>query len=74
MTEKLLLEIATSLGYTTQLSDENAWHILPTTVHQTWKLTATESRWILSVRNIPQLLLSQPEAIAFLKSRHEKRD
>lgn len=71
MTEKLLLEIAKNLGYTIQLSNENSWHILPINSHQTWRLTATESRWTLSVRNVPQLLLSQPEAIAFLKSRHE---
>ena len=64
--EKLILEKAKSLGFPSQLSEENYWQILPIQRGETWKLTAAESRWILSLRNVPQLRLNHDEAIAFL--------
>jgi hypothetical protein len=70
LTEKPLLERAKSLGFTAQLNEANIWQILPKTSQETWKLTEAESRWILSVRNIPQLILNLPEAITFLESHH----
>ena len=67
--EKPVLEEAKSLGFPYQLSEENYWHILPTQPKETWKLTEAESRWILSIKNIPQLYLNSEEAIAFLALR-----
>ncbi|MBE9043946.1 hypothetical protein IQ255_05925 [Pleurocapsales cyanobacterium LEGE 10410] len=52
-----------------QLCQENYWHILPTEQRETWKLTEVDSRWILSVNDIPQLYLNHQEAIAFLALR-----
>jgi hypothetical protein len=71
LTEKQLLQIAISLGYNTRLAKENSWEIIPKTTRSTWMLTQTESRWILSIQNIPQLILNEQEAIAFLESQQE---
>jgi hypothetical protein len=66
MTEQVLNE-ARSLGFPCQLNDENNWQILPQESEANWKLTATDNlRWILSMKNIPQLYLNSEEAIAFL--------
>ncbi len=70
MTENPVLKRAKSLGFTAQLNEANIWQISPKTSQETWKLTEAESRWILNVRNIPQLMLNLPEAIAFLESQH----
>ncbi len=67
--EKLVLEEAKRLKFLYQLCEENYWHILPTQPKETWKLTEADSRWILSVKNIPQLYLNHEEAIAFLATR-----
>lgn len=69
MSKKLVLKQAKDLGFDSQLNEQNYWQILPTKAEDTWKLTETESKWILSLRNVPQLRLSSEEAIAFLKSR-----
>ncbi|MEL6930500.1 MAG: hypothetical protein AAFO95_17980 [Cyanobacteria bacterium J06600_6] len=69
MTEKTLLEIAKSLEFTVLLNSENFWQVLPKSPKQTWMLTQTESRWILSVKNVSQLKLNEQEAIAFLNER-----
>ena len=68
MAEKPVLERAKILGFTAQLNEENLWQISSTISQQTWKLTEAELRWVLSVKNIPQLMLNQQEAIAFLES------
>ncbi len=67
--KKLVLEEAKRLKFLYQLCEENYWHILPTQPKETWKLTEADSRWILSVRNIPQMYLNHEEAIAFLAIR-----
>lgn len=51
-------------------TDKNSWQILPIVSKQTWKLTKAESHWILNIKNVPQLILKEKEAIAFLKSQH----
>lgn len=67
--EKPVLKEAKRLKFLYQLSRENNWHILPKCSKETWKLTEADSRWILSVKNIPQLYLNRDEAIAFLAMR-----
>ena len=67
--EKPVLKEAKRLKFLYQLCEENYWHILPTQPKETWKLTEADSRWILSVKNIPQLYLNSEEAIAFLAMR-----
>ncbi len=56
-------------GFPAQLSEENNWQVLPTQSDATWQLTELESRWILSIKNIPQIYLNSEEAIAFLAKR-----
>ncbi len=67
--EKPVLKEVKRLKFLYQLCEENYWHILPTQPKETWKLTEADSRWILSVKNIPQLCLNSEEAIAFLAMR-----
>ena len=67
--EKPVLKKAKSWGFPSQLSEENYWQILPMQPQETWKLTEVNSRWILSLKNIPQLYLDSEEAIAFLARR-----
>ena len=62
-----VLETAKSMGFASQVDREHHWQISPINSQETWKLTAAESRWILSIKGIPQLLLNPKEAIAFLK-------
>lgn len=70
MIEKILAT-AKSLGFATQLSEENYWQVLPQKPAESWMLTYIESRWTLSVKNVPQLRLNEREAIAFLSSRSQ---
>ncbi len=67
--KKPVLKKAKSWGFPSQLNEENYWQILPMQPQETWKLTEFESRWILSLKNIPQLYLDSEEAIAFLARR-----
>ena len=67
--EKPVINEAKNLGFPYQLSEENYWQILPTQPEETWKLTAAGSRWILSLKNVPQLYLNPKEAIMFLAMR-----
>ena len=67
--EKTVLKEAKRLKFFYQLSKENNWNILPKCPKETWKLTEADSRWILSIKNIPQLYLNSEEAIAFLAVR-----
>ena len=64
--KQLVLEEAKKLGFFYQQDEENIWQILPQQQGATWKLSATNSRWILSLKDIPQLYLDSKEAIAFL--------
>ncbi len=67
--KKPVLKKAKSWGFPSQLNEENYWQILPMQPQETWKLTEVNSRWILSLKNIPQLYLDSEEAIAFLARR-----
>ena len=71
MIEEEILEIATSLGFVTKLTQEKSWQILSQKTQETWMLTQSESRWILSIKNVPQIRLNEREAIAFLTSRSQ---
>lgn len=71
MIEEKILKIAKSLGFTARINEKNYWHILSLKPSQSWILTYIESRWILSVKNVPQIRLNEREAIAFLTSRSQ---
>ena len=64
--EQIVLREAAKLGFPSQLNEANCWQILPMLPEETWKLIAAESRWILSVKNVPQLNLNVEQAISFL--------
>ncbi len=69
MSRELVLQQAKDLGLHCQINEQNCWQILPIKEEAVWKLTEIESKWILSLRNVPQLRLNSEETIAFLKSR-----
>jgi hypothetical protein len=68
--DELVLKKAKSWGFPCQLSEDNQWHILPLKPQETWKLAQVDKRWVLSLKNIPQLYLASEEALAFLESRY----
>ncbi len=67
-----MLEKARKLGFLTQLSQGNRWQITSSQQHDTWKLIQEDSRWILCVKDVPQLYLNSEEAIAFLSAHQRK--
>lgn len=69
MLEDKVLETAKSLGFTARINEKNCWQVLSQKSSETWMLTYVESRWVLSIRNVPQIRLNEREAIAFLTSR-----
>ena len=69
MRQQQVLSKAKSLGFTCQLTESNNWQISPTQPEATWQLTEVNSKWILSVKNTPQIYLDSAEAIAFLTKR-----
>lgn len=71
MIEEKILKIAKGLGFTARLNKKNYWQILSLKPSQSWMLTYIESRWILSVNNVPQIRLNEREEIAFLTSRSQ---
>lgn len=58
-------------GFPCQLTKENSWQISPIQPEAIWHLTESELRWILSIKNIPQIYLDSEGAISFL-ARREK--
>lgn len=73
MTSNTVIEKAKELGFFCQINKENNYEIFSKIPTETWKLTKLESRWILSINNIPQLSLDRDAAIAFLVNREEER-
>ena len=71
MIEEKILEIARSLGFIARLDEKDCWQILSLKASENWMLTCIESRWILSIKNVPQIRLNEREAIAFLISRSQ---
>ncbi len=69
MIEEKVLKTAKNLGFTAQLNEKNCWQILFQKSSESWMLTYIEFRWILSIKNVPQIRLNEREAIAFLTSR-----
>ena len=67
--EQIVLDEAKTLGFPCQLNSENHWQILPLQPEATWKLTLEESRWVLSLQDVPQLRLDLRQAISFLTAR-----
>ena len=62
---------AKTLGYSYQHRDEEVHQILPCQTEESWTLiyNVKDFRWILSVNDVPQLILSDADAMAFLKRR-----
>lgn len=71
MIEEKILKIAKSLGFTARLNEKNSWQILSLKPSENWILTYIEFRWILSIKNVPQIRLNERETIAFLTSRSQ---
>ena len=69
MIEAKILKTAKSLGFAARLNEKNYWQIFPKKPSETWILTHVESRWILSIKNVPQIRMNEREAIAFLTLR-----
>ena len=74
MIEAKILKTAKSLGFAARRNQENYWQIFSQKPSKTWILTHVESRWILSIKNVPQIRLNEREAIAFLTSRYQVED
>ncbi|MGV2827151.1 hypothetical protein [Myxosarcina sp. GI1(2024)] len=60
---------AQNWGFVCQYQKSGYWQILAHQPHVKWTLEQTEARWILIVKEVPQLLLQPEEAIAFLEKR-----
>jgi hypothetical protein len=66
-----VIERARSWGFICQLTEGDSWQISPAQSQETWQLSilAGEDRWLLSARKVPQIYLSEAEAIVFLERR-----
>ena len=71
MTLEAVISQAQSFGYSCLISQNQTWKILPLQTNETWTLVynCSDSRWILSVNDVPQLILIADEAIDFLECR-----
>ncbi|MEM8720828.1 MAG: hypothetical protein AAGE84_16285 [Cyanobacteria bacterium P01_G01_bin.39] len=68
----LVISRAKSLGFICQYQEPKSWLILPQQAKQRWKLQQLEDRWILSVRDIPQINLTTEQAIDFILMQSRK--
>ena len=73
MTNNIVIEKAKELGFFCQTNEESKYEILSNISTKNWKLTESESQWILSINNVPQLSLDRDGAIAFLVERALKK-
>ena len=64
-----VIDRAKSWGFSCQLTSSGDWQIFPQRTTENWKLSQLDSRWILSLDNMPQIYLSSWEVITFLKRR-----
>lgn len=66
MTEQILIQ-AQYWGFTTRLDDQGKWQVLPKSETEEWILEEIEDRWLLIINNVPQVNLTDDQALCFLK-------
>lgn len=71
MTESLLTQ-AEAWGFVCKCNLDGNWQIIPEIPTEKWKLVLVESRWLLLIRDIPQVSFWPEEAQAFLSRRVRK--
>jgi len=71
MTESLLTQ-ADAWGFVCKCNLDGIWQILPKNPTEEWKLQQVESRWLLLIRDHPQVSFLPEEAQAFLSRRVSK--
>ena len=71
MTETLLTQ-AEAWGFVCKLNLDGSWQIIPKSSSEQWKLQLIDSRWLLLIRDIPQVSFLPEEAQAFLSRRLSK--
>ena len=67
--ENLVVSLGKKLGCICKQTKDRRWEIISPTPGETWKLSRTEQRWILSLNGVPQMYFSDQEAIQFLERR-----
>ena len=65
-----VVTFAKKLGCICKQTQYEKWEISSSAKAETWKLARTEERWLLSINSIPQLYLSDQQAITFLERRY----
>ena len=68
MSENLLVQ-ADSWGFVCECATEGKWQIYPANARENWKLQQVESRWLLIIKDVPQVSFLEVEAQGFLKRR-----
>ena len=68
MTEDLVVQ-ADAWGFICECATVGRWQIYPTNPQENWKLQRNESRWLLIIKDVPQVSFSESEARLFLKRR-----
>lgn len=71
MTESLLTQ-ASAWGFLCKCNLDGNWQIIPKSATEEWKLQQVESRWLLLIRDLPQVSFLPEEAQAFLSRRRSK--
>ena len=71
MGESLLTQ-ASAWGFVCQCNLDGIWQIIPKSATEEWKLQQVESRWLLLIRDLPQVSFLPEEAQAFLSRRRSK--
>lgn len=66
----LIVSQARKLGLIAQVSEEEKWTISST---ENWRLSETENQWLLSVKTIPQIYLSDAKALEFLERQWQRK-
>jgi hypothetical protein len=56
-------------GFICQQTAPDVWIILPQQPKEKWKLELVEDRWLLIVKDIPQIYFHPHEVLAFLDRR-----
>jgi len=71
MTESLLTQ-AEAWGFVCKCNLDGNRQIIPKTPTEEWKLQLVDSRWLLLIRDLPQVIFLPEEAQAFLSRRVSK--
>ena len=67
--ENSVVSLGKKLNFICKQKEYGNWEIISPVKGQNWKLSRVGERWRLSLNNIPQMYLSDQDAILFLRSR-----